>query len=59
MQSNVRESLSIRTLGMGIDTCIDCLPVTRWTRRNVVVVTIIYGECDLLFQILSFKQRIM
>jgi len=58
MQSNVRESLPIRTLGMGIDTCIDRRPVIRWTRRKVVVVTIINGECDLLFQIFSSEQRI-
>jgi len=58
MQSNVRESLSIRTLGMSIDTCIDRGPVIRWTRRKVVIVTVIYREYDLLFQIFSFKQRI-
>jgi len=58
MQSNVRESLPIRTLGMGIDTCIDRGPVIRWTRRKVVIVTVIYREYDLLFQIFSFKQRI-
>ena len=57
MQSNVRESLSIRTLGMSIDTCINRRPVIRWTRQKVVVVTVIYREYDLLFQIFSFEQR--